>query len=615
MRRKGERRQLRRLLTEVAAGVLLSLLSALPGSNPALSAEPGGEKPVVTVGLVDTFSPEFYIHVYSPTLDRLIETLPQYRFRFVELDWRHVSEDIARLRPAFLVTSASDFVSLIESSGAHQIAARRPKKSSDVARTDSSLFIVRESSSLRTLADAAGSRAAVTSKKSFDGWLIAAGEIARLTGSPDTFFSSVVETRYGIPDPALLVRMGIADVGVLGTCEYEALLSTGQIESGEFRILDEKPADGGCRRSTERYPGVVFSSLPGVSGDITRDVTVALLTMPAETLDFSWTIVNDFLPTYALLKTLKIGPYAPVPLSAAELWKAYRTEILLMLALLTAVVFHIVTINLLVRKRTQELSESLAETRHFYREAQESRQKLLTLERMSIVSQLGSMFAHEIKQPIMNIALYAGALRLLLRKEGTLSERAGTLLDRVSAEVDRSSDIVEHVRGYAKLHSSKRVRCDLAEEAERCLRTLNAGVPVAFEAEGPAYVRADPFELQFIIANFVKNARSAVEQTADPRIVMRIRRDDPHVVLTVSDNGPPISDEAFARLGRVGRSVKTDGLGFGLAIAGTLAEKSGGHIAFERLSGGGLAASLVLKRDGEVAGPDCVSEKTNEEMG
>ena len=233
MSKKGERLQLARLLSEAAAGVLLSLFLALPGLNPAVSAEPGGEKPVVTVGLVDTFSPEFYIHVYSPTLDRLIDTLPQYRFRFVELDWRHVSEDIARLRPAFLVTSASDFVSLIESSGAHQIAARRPKKSSDVAQTDSSLFIVRASSSLKTLADAAGSRAAVTSKKCFDGWLIAAGEVARLTASPDTFFSSVAETRYGIPDPALLVRMGIADVGVLGTCEYETLLSTGQIESGE----------------------------------------------------------------------------------------------------------------------------------------------------------------------------------------------------------------------------------------------------------------------------------------------------------------------------------------------------------------------------------------------
>ena len=87
-------------------------------------------------------------------------------------------------------------------------------------------------------------------------------------------------------------------------------------------------------------------------------------------------------------------------------------------------IFHVVTINLLVRKRTAQLAESLAETEHFHKVAQESRNQLLQLERSNIVSQLSSMLAHEIKQPLMSISLYAGALKLLLVKEGSLTPKA-----------------------------------------------------------------------------------------------------------------------------------------------------------------------------------------------
>ena len=146
------------------------------------------------------------------------------------------------------------------------------------------------------------------------------------------------------------------------------------------------------------------------------------------------------------------------PWTLERVWLEYRTEILLLAGLLLAVIFHVVTINLLVRKRTAQLAESLAETEHFHKVAQESRNQLLQLERSNIVSQLSSMLAHEIKQPLMSISLYAGALKLLLGKEGSLTPKAaGLIKDRLESELQRSSDIVEHVRGYAKKAESKRV--------------------------------------------------------------------------------------------------------------------------------------------------------------
>lgn len=63
----------------------------------------------------------------------------------------------------------------------------------------------------------------------------------------------------------------------------------------------------------------------------------------------------------------------------------------------------------------------------------------------------------------------------------------------------------------------------------------------------------------------------------------------------VSDNGPRLSDEVFNRLGRTGASTKTDGLGFGLAIATAIAERNCGHLEFERIEPQGLRATLVLR--------------------
>lgn len=554
-----------------------------------------GEPAVITVGLIDTFSPTFYVRTYAPTLEYLIRTLPQYRFNVVEIDYRRIEEDVQANKPAFIVTSASGFVSLIDKFGAHQVATRR-QKGAGSAQTVASTYLVKAESPMQTLADARGRRAAVSSTQSFDGWLIARGDIEARFGRSSSFFSDVISTEYGIPDVAMLVKMGLADIGVLGTCEYEGLVSTGQIDPKAFRLLDEKSNGEGCVRSTERYPDVVFSSLPNVDEDVTKAVTMALLAMPAEGMDFTWSIANDFVPTYTLLKTLKLGPYAPQPWTPDLVWRTYRIEILLMIGLILAVVFHIVTINRLVRKRTAELQESVRETEHFYREVQSVRSKLLQVERLSIVSQLSSMFAHEIKQPIMNISLYAGALKLYLQKEGILTAKAENMLARVEDEVERSSQIVEHVRSYAKKSASQPVSCPLRETVAEVLKSASSNVGVEVDVRDELEVLADPFELQFIVANFIKNARSAVESVAHPSIRVTIEERGGKAVLTVSDNGPKISDVAFAELGHAKMSAKPDGLGFGLSIAMTLAEKMGGHIEFCRRQPTGLSVSLVLRK-------------------
>ncbi|MCF0253377.1 MAG: PhnD/SsuA/transferrin family substrate-binding protein, partial [Duodenibacillus sp.] len=492
---------------------LAGCLAALAALAAVCGAQAGDARPALTVGLVDTFSPEFYMGSYSPTLDRLIEALPQYRFRVVELGYEGVKEEIARRKPDFVVASASVYVSLIDGAGLQQIATRLPRGSEKVSQTVASAFVVRAGSELRTLQQARGRRAAITQRASFDGWLIAQGELVRRGEDAAGFFSAVLETGYGIPDVPGLLRLGRADVGVLSTCELERLEESGAVGRGELRVLDERPGDGGCRRSTDRYPDVVFASLPHVSAEAVADVTVALLTMPSQALGFRWTVGNDFVATYGLLKALRAGPFAPQPWTPALLWRSYRTEILLALGLALAAAFHIATLNWLVRKRTRELTDSVAATRRFHDEAQESRRKLLELERVSIVSQLSSMFAHEIKQPMTNIGYYAGALEMLAARSGDaeFAGKAGPIIGMIGEEVRRAADIVEHVRGYARKKPRRAAPCSLSEIAARVAGRL-PGSALRLEAGPQALVEADAFELEFVATTFVTNALQAVAQ-------------------------------------------------------------------------------------------------------
>lgn len=599
-----------RLLLPLTLALLTPTILAAPAAE-ALAAPAGTAEasvPTITVGIVDTFAPDFYVETYSPTLDRLRASVPEARFRFVEIDWRRVEDDVREARPDFLLAAASVFGTLRTSLGAQQIATREPSTSKDVARTVASTFIVKAEHPAKTLGELRGAKVTITDARSFDGWLIAQGEMARRGLDPEKHFGEVIETEYGIPDVAALVRLGIADAGVLAACEYERLLREGLIRPKDFRILDARAPAEACVRSTDRYPDVVFASLPWADPEAVRAVTVSLLSMPtwasADGTGYRWTVCSDFVPTMRLLETLRIGPYAYLrDMSLEGIWKRWKTEIILAGLLAAAVLFHLVTVNLLVRRRTTELQDAVTEVERFHKDAHDARRRVEMLERTGVVSQLSSLFAHEVKQPVMNVSLYAGALRMLLTKEGTLTPQARELLDALGGEVERTSQIIEHVRSYAKKRERTPVRCDLGVLAREVVRLMpvpertGAGPvssPISAENLPTSTVLADPFEVEFVISNFLKNALAAAADAAHPAVTVDIRRRDAFWKLTVTDNGPRIDDRVFETLGRVQESRKSDGLGFGLAIAAAIAEANGGHLEFARAEPTGLAASILL---------------------
>ena len=75
-----------KLLPLLLAGCILMTSQGVMAARTAAM----GSKPVITIALVDTFSPDFYLHTYVPTVDYLRTHLPQYEFRIKEIDYRDI---------------------------------------------------------------------------------------------------------------------------------------------------------------------------------------------------------------------------------------------------------------------------------------------------------------------------------------------------------------------------------------------------------------------------------------------------------------------------------------------------------------------------------------------
>lgn len=597
-----------RSASSLALLLLTGLLAA--GLARAEAGAPSPETPEVsavtdvTVGIVDTFNPRFFIDTYTPLIERLKVRYPQYRFTTVEFP-RGEPIDSTRLGAnGFVILSSGDAVRESELD-LQQIATRRRADRKAADRSVGAVFLVRAGSTLKTLADLKGRSVATTDPNAFEGSAVPKGELAEQGEDPEGFFGEVFYTEWNYPDVLQMVTLGMTDVGILSTCEWEDAVAAGVVGAHELRIVNDRTAPGDrCRRSTALYPDLMLAALPTASPEVVRDITIAVLTQPVDEGGYDWISNTNLTDVRNLYRTLREGPYAYLrDWSAAGLWRRFHTEIALGVFALILVAVHIVRVNLLVRRRTRELQQASAARERAAEALRESRAQLERLERGATVTQLSAMFAHEVKQPVTNAANYLNAL-LLMKERGLRDEaREESAFRRALSEVYRAADILDRVRAALKRERTKFERFDLARLPERAIRhsrAKKAGIPVeCIGLETPAVVLGDAMELELVLVNLLNNAVDALTQakTVGPRIRVSLLRESDTALLRVEDNGPGVPPDRLAKLGKPVLSDKPEGLGFGLAIAASLAEAHGGRLRFEAGNPAGLAVTLSVPLD------------------
>ena len=214
------------------------------------------------------------------------------------------------------------------------------------------------------------------------------------------------------------------------------------------------------------------------------------------------------------------------------------------------------------------------------------------------------MIAHELRQPVASLINYADGLSLYLGGRGK-----DPVIDEATREItkqaERVASIVDRVRAYAKnrekAHQSVDL-CDIVKHAFGSFRSGSdlTGVRILSSLPPEAFVSGDALELELLVVNCLKNALSAIRKNPDGKGEIHISLTSESSTtaafwrLKIEDNGPAISDDQFRTLARPVSSEKIEGLGLGLSISRTIAERHTARLEFSRNQPGGLAVSFCI---------------------
>jgi len=210
--------------------------------------------------------------------------------------------------------------------------------------------------------------------------------------------------------------------------------------------------------------------------------------------------------------------------------------------------------------------------------------------RMAPLGPLSASIAHELRNPLGVI----DSSVFLLRKHVERDPRAAAHLERIAGQVRISTRIIdgllELVRG--------RPPGDIATEVAPVIESAREAVPppdgarleVFAPPDGPQ-VHIDPHQLRQILVNLLTNAFEAAGAGGLVRIEAHVEPQS--LAIVVSDSGPGIDPELGGRVFEPLVSSKPGGVGLGLSLCRTLAERHGGSITLgESVLGG---ATFVVR--------------------
>jgi signal transduction histidine kinase len=241
-----------------------------------------------------------------------------------------------------------------------------------------------------------------------------------------------------------------------------------------------------------------------------------------------------------------------------------------------------------VARRSRDEIGTVAETLEHMRVQLRSRD-----ERMQMML---AGIAHEVRNPLGGLQLYAGLLREEIPADKPeLSDH----VKKVERELEHLRRIVSDFLEYARRPRPALERVDAAElaedlqqlvKADAALRKIDLEVVVA----SGAALLGDAGQLRRALLNLLHNAIQASPEGGT--VTLRVAPAGEQLEVAVIDRGVGIPAESLAKIWTPFYTTKQKGTGLGLAFVREIAEDHGGRIEVRSVPGQGTTFSLQLPR-------------------
>jgi signal transduction histidine kinase len=229
------------------------------------------------------------------------------------------------------------------------------------------------------------------------------------------------------------------------------------------------------------------------------------------------------------------------------------------------------------------------------------------LRREQALAEMSAILAHEIRNPLGSLELFAGLLA-----EAGLSPECQQWVEHVQAGLRTLAATVNNVLHFHSLPAPERVPTDLGRlldwaggflvpmahraRVELCLRNRLQGV----------WFPADRHRLEQVLLNLVLNALRAMPGGGWVEVAGHRIHDGDAVAaaISVSDTGPGIHPEQTAKIFEPGFSTHSGSPGLGLAVCRKIVEQHGGSLAAANRTGAGASFTLTFPLGEQVSRND-----------
>jgi signal transduction histidine kinase len=230
---------------------------------------------------------------------------------------------------------------------------------------------------------------------------------------------------------------------------------------------------------------------------------------------------------------------------------------------------------------------------------------------LAALGRMATQVAHELKNPLAGLRLYARHLEQRLIKNGD-AEGVG-LAGKISSTIDHLAAVVSEITAFGRPPELHRTATSVHALLDECLTLAQArcqtpGVEIErdWDQRCPDGM-LDARELRKAFLNLILNGLEALEPDGKLRVSTTYGAASHEVAIVIEDDGGGMNEETLSRAFDLFFTTKPDGTGLGMAIARSVIDLHGGQLTLHSEPGRGTRVRVRLPLGPPASGRDAPS--------